>query len=431
MAFASVRFIASGWLERFFAEPNYFFHYQGFEWVRPLSPTAMVALYVAMAAFALAIAIGAYTRVAAACFLVLFSYAELIDVTNYLNHYYLVALLAGILVAIPSDRVWSVDAWRARRAGRPLPTTAPAWSLYLVRFQFAAVYVFAGLAKLQADWLLHAQPLNTWLTARTHLPLVGPWLDELWVAYAASWAGFLYDLTIALWLSLRRTRPYAFAVVLVFHFFTHVLFNIGMFPFIMTAGALIFFSPSWPRTLLARLGRTARHDPPAEGAASHRPLPPLGLAALAVYVAVQILVPLRHFAYPGDVLWNEEGMRFSWKVMVREKHGSVTYFVRFEDGKEIQMSPRRYLDHRQEREMAGQPDLIAQLARHIAADFERRGRGPVQVRAEALVSLNGRPAHPMIDASVDLARAPNGLAPKSWILPAPEGPPRQLQARSR
>ena len=81
--------------------------------------------------------------------------------------------------------------------------------------------------------------------------------------------------------------------------------------------------------------------------------------------------------------------------------------------------------------MAGQPDLIAQLARHIADDYERRGRGPVEVRAEALVSLNARPAQPMIDSSVDLARVANDLRASNWVLPSPDSPPLQLQTQRR
>ena len=93
------------------------------------------------------------------------------------------------------------------------------------------------------------------------------------------------------------------------------------------------------------------------------------------------------------------------------------------------MLPRRYLDSRQEREMAAQPDLILQLAHHIAQDFRARGHGDVQVRAEALVSLNGRPAQPMIDPEVNLSRVTDGLARKPWILPEPQEPPVQLRAR--
>lgn len=433
MAAGAVRFLLSGWIPRFYDQHPFLFKYWGFGWL-PVAPLwAIYALYAALAVLALLMAAGLFYRISVALFLLGFTYAQLLDVTNYLNHYYLVVLLCAIMLLLPLHRAWSLDAWRkpALRA-----RTLPAWNLYLLRFQIAVVYVFAGLAKLGSDWLLHAQPLHTWLSARTEMPLIGPWLDELWVAYAFSWAGFLYDTTIVLFLSMRRTRAPAYVVVLCFHTMTALLFNIGMFPFIMTLSALVFFAPDWPRRRLpGRLIRRLDGMPLAAQPAAAPSRPGhgvghrLGMTALGAYCALQVLIPLRHYLYPGNVLWNEEGMRFSWKVMVREKHGSVTYYVRFPDsGKELQVTPRQYLDSRQEREMAGQPDLILQLARRIAEDFRARGMGEVEVRAEALVSLNGRPAQHMIDPTRDLARVQDGLLLKRWLLPAPHTPPTPGQA---
>jgi hypothetical protein len=417
-----IRFMASGWIEKIYVEPRFFFSYWGFEWVRPWPAEWMYVHYGVLAALALCIAIGFCYRASAALFFIGFTYTQLIDVTNYLNHHVLVSLIALLFVFLPLDAKWSVDAWRKPSLRRE---TVPAWMLWLLRAQIAAVYIHAGLAKATADWLLGAQPLNIWLTARTHTPIIGPWLDELWVAYAASWASFLYDTTIVFWLSWRRSRPFAFAMVLAFHGLTHLWFNIGIFPFIMTVCATIFFAPSWPR----RFVRGAKSATIAVEPQAKKPSRP-AMALIGAYVAFQALFPLRHFLYEGDVLWNEEGMRFAWKVMVREKHGSTTFYVKLRDGREVQVPPRRYLNARQEREMAAQPDLILQLAHRIARDFEEQGYGRVEVRAESLVSLNGRRARPMIDPTRDLASVEDGLAKKDWILPGPTEPPKQLEVVS-
>ena len=143
------------------------------------------------------------------------------------------------------------------------------------------VYVNAGLAKATADWLLHAQPMNLWLSARTDLPVIGPYLDLPAVAYAAAWAGFLFDTTIAFFLLWRRTRPFAYVVVLAFHFATHLLFpRIGMFPVIMVVAALVFFDPSWPRRLLAaarrRIGAAPVATTPAAARRDANPRPVAG-----------------------------------------------------------------------------------------------------------------------------------------------------------
>jgi hypothetical protein len=302
------------------------------------------------------------------------------------------------------------------------------------------VYVYAGLAKLGGDWLLGAQPLNIWMSARIDTPVIGPMLDEWWVALAMSWAGFLFDTTIVAFLLWRRTRPFAYAVVVVFHFFTGVFFAIGMFPFIMTVAATIFFEPDWPRripglrTIVSRGGEDrpddARSGPTWVG---YEPPPSWILAPVALWCALHVTIPLRHFAYPGDVLWDEVGMRWSWKVMVREKNGSVTYRVRSSElPGERYVYPSKYLTDHQEREMSGQPDMIVQLGQHIGRELEAAGHEDVEVRVDAWASLNGRRPARLIDPDVDLmdidlplVETP-GTRP-DWIEPAPTEPPIRLE----
>lgn len=425
-----IRFVSEGWVEVHYVQPQWFFKYWGFSWVEVWPRWGMYVHYALLAVLALALTLGYRARLAAALFFISFTYVELMDVTNYLNHYYLVSIIALLMVFFPVDRVWSLEARRRPATAQP---AIPACVLYLFRLQVGIVYVNAGLAKLGSDWLLHAQPLGIWLAARTETPLIGPWLGTEWVPYALSWAAFLYDCTIVFALSWRRTRIAAFGLVLGFHFMTHVFFDIGIFPFLMTACATIFFEPDWPRRLL----HVFRVD--SERAAHYQLPAPLGQVAArlamfagAVFFALQILVPLRHVLYPGDVLWNEQGMRWAWKVMVREKNGSITYHVRDrETGRTWQVSPTQYLTWRQANEMAGQPDLILQLAHHVAADFRQRGVDDAEVRVEAWVSLNGRPAALMIDPAVDLTTVSDGLAAADWILPGPAEPPLAVWSRQR
>jgi hypothetical protein len=87
------------------------------------------------------------------------------------------------------------------------------------------------------------------------------------------------------------------------------------------------------------------------------------------------------------------------------------------------VSPREYLTRLQEAEMSNQPDLILQLAHHIHDDFQRRGFGDVQVRAESRVALNGRRSAPFVDARVDLSRVHDGLATARFVLPVPAEAP--------
>lgn len=425
LAVSMWRFIANDWITRFFVEPRFFFKYWGFGWVQPLSGPALHTLVVSLGVLALAVAAGVAFRVSAALLAIGLTYLQLLDVSNYLNHYYLAGLLCWLLLASPAGRLWSFDAWVCQRFFGRAPASeraARAW-LYLFRFQIALVYGGAALAKAQPDWLVHAQPLRIWLAASAELPLLGRLLAIDGTPLVMSWCGFLFDATIIGWLSWRRTRPYAYAVVLSFHALTRVLFPIGMFPVIMSVSALVFFDPGWPRAFLARVFTF------------HRPLPAhVGVRATsssafalylgAAYCALQLVLPLRFVAYGGDVLWHEQGMRFSWRVMVRAKGGNATFLVRNKlTGQSWHVSPGEYLTALQESEMVSQPDLILQLSHHIREDVERRGLGPVEVRVDARASLNGRRSAPIIDPRVDLARVRDGIALQPWILPAPVGSP--------
>ena len=435
------RFLAHGWVDELLVSPRYRFHYWGFSWVAPLSRTNMHALFWALSALGIAVAAGFAFRVTAPLFAAGLTYVQLVDVSTYLNHYYLAGLLAWLLAVSPAAKAWSVDAWLARklraRFGKPEPrdtSTVPfAWHA-LFRVQIGVVYVFAALAKAQPDWLLHGQPLGIWLGARTDIPLLGRLFTVPHVPLAMSWAGFLFDATIVGWLSFRRTRPFAYAVVIVFHVLTRMLFDIGMFPVIMSLGALVFFDASWPRSLLRRLRRVVLREDAATNedvTARAIPVPRLraslpgrvGLGLGVVYVALQVLMPIRGFFYGGNVLWHEQGMRYSWRVMVRAKGGSVTFFVKSKTtGKTWIVSPRKYLTPYQENEMASQPDLVLQLAHTIGEDFAAR-EGEVAVYAEALVSLNARPGVPLVDPAVDLMTVKDGVGPASYVMPGPVGPP--------
>src|SRR5688500_4324789 len=128
MTLAVARFVSNGWVSELLVAPSYHFTYLGFDWVQPLPRQLMLAAFGVMGLCALSVAVGLFTRLSAAIFCALFTYAELIDKATYLNHYYLVTLLALLLVFVPSGTVWSVDAWRRARAGRATAASVPALS---------------------------------------------------------------------------------------------------------------------------------------------------------------------------------------------------------------------------------------------------------------------------------------------------------------
>lgn len=469
MMVGAVRFMLNGWIERLYGEPVFFFKYYGFEWVEVFSVPGMYALYSAIALSAAMMMLGLFYRAAAVTFFLTFTYSELTDVTNYLNHYYLVCLLGFLMIFLPAHRRFSLDV--RRRPERRL-TRVPAWTIHVLMLQIGIVYFFAGFAKLNTDWLFHAMPLATWLPARADLPIIGWPFEYAWAPFAFSWAGAFYDLTIPFFLLNRRTRPFAYAAVVVFHGLTHVLFNIGLFPFIMIFNTLVFFPgktherwwvkgrfflKKWspravPRLVVDRLLSAFSNTVGISEAESKTPTSsqragdlelhfsgfpaffektgslPNRLSGLAkkslpalfvIFFLIQLALPLRYLLYPGHVLWTEEGYRFAWRVMLVEKAGQATFTIRDPaTGRSGEVINSDYLTKFQEKQMAIQPDLILQFAHFLADEYRKEyGIADPQVTVDCHVSLNGRSSRPFIDPNVNLVAVEDGLRHKPWILP--------------
>ncbi|MCB0129740.1 MAG: HTTM domain-containing protein, partial [Caldilineaceae bacterium] len=319
----------------------------------------------------------------------------------------------------------AVDAWRRPESASPVVAQ---WTMAAVRLQLALVYLFAGVAKLQADWLFRAMPLKIWLSAHAEFPLIGGLFDHAAMAYAMSWGGLFYDLTIPFLLLHPRTRRLSFVAVIGFHVMTRLLFPIGMFPAIMVGCTLVFF----PAEDFARVGRwfklPARRQTTTLSPGRAQ-LHPVMAGSLALFFAIQIVLPLRHWLYPGNLLWTEEGFRYAWHVMVAEKTGHVTFYV--DDPVrdiEFPVFVTDYLTDAQARQMAYQPDMILEFAHYLQTDLRNQGIPDAAVRAEAYVSLNGRPSQLLIDPTVDLTKETNSIWPKPWILPLADDPPRHQLA---
>lgn len=418
---SAVRTWAYGWTDSLYAGPTHRFTYLWLGWVPQPGPVGIRVLVALTALAGLAIAVGWRTRWACALLLASFGWIEAIDATTYLNHYWFVTLLAALGIVVPFGASWSLDARRASRTGRS-PTVAAGW-VWLLRFQVGIVYASAGVAKLHGDWLVRALPLSMWLPARADLPVIGPALTWSTTAHAAAVAGATFDCLVVPALLWRRTRPLAYAAVVAFHVVTWALFPIGVFPWLMIAMATIFFEPDWPRRAVAALRRRTEPAPTTIGpAAAMAPSPPwrrwaVGGAA-ALWITVQVALPLRHLAYPGDHRWTGEGYRFGWNVLLVERMASVTFLVHDPaTGRTWTAEPERLYTPAQLRVMASEPDLIAQAAAAIAADEARRGTPGVEVTVDAWLSFNGRPAQRWIDPDVDLAAQPRTPWSKPWILP--------------
>jgi hypothetical protein len=381
-------------------------------------------------------------------FFLAFTYIFLLDQATYLNHFYLISLISFLMIFLPLNCAHSVDSWLRPRIRR---TTAPAWVLWLLRFQVGIAYTYGGIAKLNADWL-RGEPMRSWLAER-----FGEAPSELAVMFF-SWGGMLFDLLIVPALLWKHTRVPAFLAALFFHFSNDQMFQIGVFPWFMVAGTLLFMPPDWVQLK-------------SDDAASH-PAAPLGISSrqkliaslLAVWVAFQTLVPFRHLLYPGNVSWTEEGHRFAWHMKLRSKVASEfaltatdadgTRFhwylaaraaiheesgLPYRDPATLQPVVEDYfafyaadvlgnrldlpdpaenaITSKQIHGITTKPDMLLQYAHFLGSRLRDAGYDPVSLTAQVSASLNNRPPQRLIDPEVNLLEVERSLASADWIVP--------------
>ena len=435
------RYFSHDWIGRYYIRPDFYFKYYGFEWVQPWEGAGMYWHFAALGLLSIFITVGLFYRVSMIAFFLGFSYVFLLDQTRYLNHFYLVMLVCFAMCMVPANRAFSLD---SKIRPRLYSQTIPAWGVWVLVALFEITLLYAGLVKVNSDWL-HLQPLTMWFAKRQHLSVFGGLLTEQWFIALSAWGSVALHLIGAPLLLWRKTRPYVFVVYVIFHLSNHVLWQIGIFPWLTIAGTLMFFEPDWPRRftswMLRRLGlliewagRLKRgtvsdlldKSKSPDNTVAERTEPyalqwwvtPL----ILLFTGYQILMPLRHFLYPGDVAWTEEGHRFAWRMKLRDKKGETFFAVTNPaTGEEWEVDPLDYLKRKQFRRMSCRPDMILQFAHFLADTWKREleVENP-EVRAWTDCSLNGRRSATLIDPDRDLATVKRDLGSADWILPLDE-----------
>lgn len=435
------RFVHYDRIARYWVDPVVLFPYPGFGWLRTLPEPWLTGLWLAMGVAAACVALGLFYRVASLALVVIFSYFFLLDRAEYLNHFYLVMLFGALLAVLPAHRAYSLDAWlRPHRRRETVPYAAP----FMLRAQMEIMLIYAGLVKITPDWLA-GQPLEIWLRRAADPGPFGFLFAYDWFFPLASWGVIALHVLGAPLLLWKRTRLAVFLVYCFFHISNAFYFNIGIFPWLTIAATTIFFEPDWPQRLLRWLGgrlgraeaRPAAAQPasaapasaqpaaqptaaPAFNPAATRPLPRSVLLAMALWLAVQIFLPVRGALFDSEIRWSGEGHRFSWRMRIYDRDAEGTFFVSVPGQPELiwVVEPEDWLTPRQASKVMTRPDLIHAFALFLTAEWARQGYPGVEVHADIWKSLNGRPYQQFIDPDTDLAAVrPHPLRRNDWVLP--------------
>jgi vitamin K-dependent gamma-carboxylase len=243
------------------------FHEPFASWYPELPEGLYIALLCLAAVAAVAMSVGLLTRLATTATFAIVAYNVFLSTTHFHNNRAYLIVVLGVLAVAPCGRELSLDAWIRRRRGRPaLDPTAPAWPLWLLRFECAAVYGASGLSKLvDPDWFGGTVTWQRVVRAREDLEA---WPLPDWALSALTNAGFhavaakfivLTELFIALGLWWRGTRYAAVWVAVVFHLTIDASAAVQVFSFLGIAVLVIWAVPSTRDRVLCLDPSSARH----------------------------------------------------------------------------------------------------------------------------------------------------------------------------
>ncbi|WP_224484016.1 HTTM domain-containing protein [Robertkochia aurantiaca] len=406
--------ILTGWVRRTLVEPEFTFNFIGFDFLQPLPGMGMYFYFGFMAVLGIMVMLGYRYRLSLGLFTVMWTCVYLMQKSSYNNHYYLLILVCLFMLVVPADRYKSID---VRRNPERKSLDMPNWVRVVIILQLFIVYTYASVAKLYPDWLDLTVPARLMAT-KANYPVIGDLLQEPWVHASIAWFGILFDLLIIPLLLWKRTRNFALLLSVFFHLFNSIVLQIGIFPYLSLAFILFFYDPETIRK------RFLKHKPAFENNPVQVPNYKNTLLLVGgIYFTVQILLPLRHHVIPDDVLWTEEGHRMSWRMMLRTKHGYITFeAVDKATGERIHIDHEAILSPKQRRIITTKPDVIWQFARRIKKDMAAQGKDVSVYVTRSKVSVNGRPLERFIRPDVDIAAEPwHTFRHETWIYPSKKG----------
>jgi hypothetical protein len=257
-------FLSDGWNGRIYRDA---FYEPYAAWYPEVPGEVYLGLLWLAAAAAVAMSLGFLTRPATATTFVIVAYNLFLSTTHFHNNRAYLVIVLGLLAVAPCGRELSLDAWIRRRRGRPaLDGSAPAWPLWLLRFECAAIYGASGLSKLvDPDWFggtvtwqrvgrargqLDAWPLPDWA--------VSVLTDRSFHTGAAKFI-VLTELFLAVGLWWRGTRYAAVWIAVGFHVAIEASASVQVFSYLGIAVLVTWAVPS-TRDRVLRIDATARRQ---------------------------------------------------------------------------------------------------------------------------------------------------------------------------
>lgn len=403
--------ILTGWVRLTLVEPQFTFNFIGFDWLQPLPGYGMYIYFFIMGSLGVCVALGYKYRFSIISFTILWTGVYLMQKTSYNNHYYLLILISCFMCFFPANTGYSLDTKKDPALKKEYMLSYVKWVIIL---QLFIVYTYASVAKIYGDWL-DFSVIKILMSSKAEYYVIGEVLQQAWVHKVIGVFGILFDLLIIPALLWKPTRKIAFFASIFFHLFNSIIFQIGIFPYLSLAFAVFFFEPETIRNLFFK--RKILFE---ESAVEIPHYKTIFYALVSAYFIVQLILPIRHHFIVDNVLRTEEGHRMSWRMMLRNKTGTIQFKILDKKTKlSSYVNLDDYLTRKQARRIAAYPDFIWQFAQHLKKVHDQKGVDISVYATNSKLSINGKPYRSFIDSKVDLANTKwNYFWHNEWILPA-------------
>lgn len=359
-------------------------HYPNLEIIEAYSVLLIDVLKYTSIVGALLLALGILPRIGALLFLLAFGYLFMIDMSFYNNHYYLWCLLAFLFVVVDTQNSYSIIYLFNKKTKNAISSFA----IQSFKILITIVYLYAAIVKINPDWL-HGYPSILWFQARgfTNPKLFG---------IAMSYAGLFYDLSMPFLLWFFPRKIWVIIPYFAFHVANSILFNIGMFPFVMMAAWLLFaISDLKINTIVSEVKLYTKFQT-------------IRLCVVALFILFNIVFPLRFLLYEGRTSWHRQGYYFSWRMMLDMYKSKDFLFKVVIPSKNINylvdlkvlMNERQYANSYKDPYMIW---FIAQILKKEAKTIYNVYDSDINVFNFSKIKLNQHPFKLIVNKNIDLA----------------------------
>ena len=417
------KFFTERMIERYFIEPEFGFKYAGFRWISQPSEGNTYLIFAILGIAAVFITIGLYYRISSTVFFMGFGYFFLMDKVNYNHEFYWTLSFLFLMIWIPANRNLSVDSV-INPSIRSLKMSKK--HIYLLKFQLAIPLIYTAIHCISTEWLSAQYIQYRFEHNLTSYHLSNEMLE--WLPKTIACIGLVYGLLMIPSLANRKTQKTSFILLIIYYIIAKTIVgNATPLNWFIVLSTTLFFDENWFFDKLKNIDFYRKYisiDQPYHNNTestlykinNHKAVPYLYILFFVIYSGIQVIIPLKVYAYQGNPGWTNEGTYFSWYPKFQERKIKNHAFTIKENNrkKSVKFNPEKQLltlTRRQRIKVIGNPELLALYAKYIKLSVELNSHyRNVSVHLYSLIRYNNMDAlESYTDPTADISSSKAGF----------------------